>query len=46
MRVDVLEYYSETSWKMMKAEASAHETPCLIVDLNNKLVQFFHVKFN
>ena len=34
MRVDVLEYYSETSWQMMKAEASTHETPCLIVDLH------------
>ena len=34
MRVDVLEYYSEDSWKMMKAEASKHETPCLVVDLN------------
>jgi len=34
MRVDVLEYYSGTEWKTMKAEASRHATPCLIVDLN------------
>ncbi len=34
MRVDVLEYYSENSWNMIKNEAAKHETPCLVVDLN------------
>ena len=34
MSVDILEYYSEKEWKLMKAEAKKHDTPSLIVDLD------------
>ena len=34
MRINVLDYYDEADWKRMKEEASRHETPFLVVNLN------------
>ncbi|MBO5688888.1 MAG: type III PLP-dependent enzyme, partial [Lentisphaeria bacterium] len=34
MRINVLDYYDEADWKLMREEASKHETPFLVVNLN------------
>ena len=34
MRINVLDYYSEEEWKLMRCEADRHETPFLLVNLN------------
>ena len=33
-RVNILEYYSENGWQLMKSEAAKHPTPNLVIDLN------------
>lgn len=35
MQFDVLDYYSRNEWNGFKAEAKKHDTPFLLVDLNN-----------
>ncbi len=34
MRINVLDYYAQSDWKLIKEEADRHETPCLVVNLN------------
>ncbi len=34
MRIDVLDYYSQEEWALMKAEADKHPSPFLVINLN------------